>query len=88
MKCMQQYRCSCDVCRWWKDLDFANKYPYARDRLVECYFWILGVYFEPKYSRARKMLTKVFKLISIIDDTFDAYATYDELVTFTDAIER
>uniref|UniRef100_M1BR35 Sesquiterpene synthase 2 n=1 Tax=Solanum tuberosum TaxID=4113 RepID=M1BR35_SOLTU len=74
--------------KWWKDLDFANKYPYARDRLVECYFWILGVYFEPKYSRARKMLTKVFKLISIIDDTFDAYATFDELVTFTDAIER
>ncbi|XP_049344246.1 terpene synthase 9-like [Solanum verrucosum] len=77
-----------ELSRWWKDLDFSTKYPYARDRLVECYFWILGVYFEPKYSRARKMLTKVFKLISIIDDTFDAYATYDELVTFTDAIER
>ncbi|KAL3334817.1 hypothetical protein AABB24_031168 [Solanum stoloniferum] len=77
-----------ELTRWWKDLDFANKYPYARDRLVECYFWILGVYFEPKYSRARKMLTKVFKVTSIIDDTFDAYATYDELVTFTDAIQR
>lgn len=76
------------VCRWWKDLDFANKYPYARDRLVECYFWILGVYFEPKYSRARKMMTKVLNLTSIIDDTFDAYATFDELVTFNDAIQR
>nr|AAC39432.1 germacrene C synthase [Solanum lycopersicum] len=77
-----------DLTRWWKDLDFANKYPYARDRLVECYFWILGVYFEPKYSRARKMMTKVLNLTSIIDDTFDAYATFDELVTFNDAIQR
>ncbi|XP_015078050.1 (E,E)-germacrene B synthase [Solanum pennellii] len=77
-----------DLTRWWKDLDFANKIPYARDRLVECYFWILGVYFEPKYSRARKMMTKVLKMTSIIDDTFDAYANFDELVTFNDAIQR
>ncbi|XP_015078497.2 germacrene C synthase-like [Solanum pennellii] len=77
-----------DLTRWWKDLDFANKIPYARDRLVECYFWILGVYFEPKYSRARKMMTKVLKMTSIIDDTFDAYANFDELVPFNDAIQR
>ncbi|PHT33625.1 hypothetical protein CQW23_25425 [Capsicum baccatum] len=77
-----------ELTRWWKDLDFANKYPYARDRLVECYFWILGVYFEPQYSRARKMMTKVLKITSIIDDTYDAYATFDELVPFTDAIQR
>nr|UYW66145.1 (E)-caryophyllene synthase [Solanum elaeagnifolium] len=77
-----------ELTRWWKDLDFANKYPYARDRLVECYFWILGVYFEPKYSCARKMMTKVIQMASLIDDTFDAYATLDELVQFTDAIQR
>ncbi|KAM3304362.1 hypothetical protein P3S67_015394 [Capsicum chacoense] len=77
-----------ELTRWWKDLDFANKYPYARDRLVECYFWTLGVYFEPQYSRARKMMTKVIKITSIIDDTYDAYATFDELVPFTDAIQR
>ncbi|KAG5601072.1 hypothetical protein H5410_032442 [Solanum commersonii] len=77
-----------ELTRWWKDLDFANKIPYARDRLVECYFWILGVYFGPKYSRARKMMTKVLKITSVIDDTFDAYASYDELVTFSDAIQR
>ncbi|KAH6767998.1 hypothetical protein C2S51_013334 [Perilla frutescens var. frutescens] len=29
--------------RWWKELDFANKLPFARDRLVENYFWIVGV---------------------------------------------
>ncbi|XP_049379015.1 sesquiterpene synthase 12-like [Solanum stenotomum] len=77
-----------ELTRWWKDLDFANKTPYARDRLVECYFWILGVYFDPKYSHARKMMTKVLKMASIIDDTFDAYATYDELAPFNDIIQR
>ncbi|TMW90138.1 hypothetical protein EJD97_016149 [Solanum chilense] len=77
-----------DLTRWWKDLDFANKYPYARDRLVECYFWILGVYFEPKYSRARKIMTKVIQMASFFDDTFDAYATFDELEPFNNAIQR
>lgn len=77
-----------ELTRWWKDLDFANKLPYVRDRLVECYFWILGMYFEPKYSRARKMMAKVLKMSSIIDDTYDAYGTLDELAPFTDAIQR
>ncbi|KAF7141749.1 hypothetical protein RHSIM_Rhsim06G0190500 [Rhododendron simsii] len=74
--------------RWWKILDFANKLPFARDRLVEGYFWVLGVYFEPQYILARKILTKVFYMTSIIDDIYDVYGTLEELVLFTDAIER
>ncbi|WMV34354.1 hypothetical protein MTR67_027739 [Solanum verrucosum] len=77
-----------ELTRWWKDLDFANKLSHVRDRLVECYFWILGMYFEPKYNRARTMMTKVLKMSSIIDDTYDAYGTLDELASFTDAIQR
>ncbi|XP_043701572.1 (-)-germacrene D synthase-like [Telopea speciosissima] len=74
--------------RWWKELEFATKLPYARDRLVECYFWIVGVYFEPHYSLARMILTKVIAMTSIIDDTYDVYGTLEELKLFTDAIER
>ncbi|XP_042478206.1 (-)-germacrene D synthase-like isoform X2 [Macadamia integrifolia] len=74
--------------RWWKDLDFATKLPYARDRLVECYFWIVGVYFETHYSLARMILTKVITMTSIIDDTYDVYGTLEELKLFTDAIDR
>ncbi|CAN4114379.1 unnamed protein product [Withania somnifera] len=40
-----------EVSRWWKDLNFVKTLPYARDRVVECYFWALGVYFEPQYSQ-------------------------------------
>jgi len=75
-------------CRWWKDLDFVTTLPYARDRVVECYFWALGVYFEPQYSQARVMLVKTISMISIVDDTFDAYGTVKELEAYTDAIQR
>nr|A0A7G5KLV1.1 RecName: Full=Sesquiterpene synthase TPS2; AltName: Full=Beta-copaene synthase TPS2; AltName: Full=Beta-cubebene synthase TPS2; AltName: Full=Beta-ylangene synthase TPS2; AltName: Full=Terpene synthase 2; Short=CoTPS2 [Cananga odorata]QMW48843.1 terpene synthase 2 [Cananga odorata] len=74
--------------RWWKDNDFARKLPFIRDRLVECYFWILGVYYEPRYSRGRMMTTKVISLTSIMDDTYDVYGKLDELELLTTAIER
>ncbi|XP_030931548.1 (-)-germacrene D synthase-like [Quercus lobata] len=76
------------ITRWWKDLDFAKKLPFARDRVVEGYFWIVAVYFEPQYSLARKILTKVIAMTSIIDDIYDVYGTLEELEPFTEAIER
>ncbi|XLR36264.1 hypothetical protein S83_064164 [Arachis hypogaea] len=77
-----------NICKWWKELNVAVKLPYARDRIVECCNWILAVYFEPQYSQARKILIKLIALISIIDDTYDAYGTIAELKLFTEAIER
>nr|AEP17005.1 (E)-beta-caryophyllene synthase [Vitis vinifera] len=77
-----------DISAWWKDLDFAHKLPFARDRVVECYFWILGVYFEPQFFLARRILTKVIAMTSIIDDIYDAYGTLEELELFTEAVER
>ncbi|KAK9209485.1 hypothetical protein WN944_001851 [Citrus x changshan-huyou] len=77
-----------EISRWWKDIDFATKLPFARDRLVECYFWILGVYFEPKYSITRKFMTKIIAIASVIDDIYDVYGTLEELKLFTHAIER
>ncbi|KAL1802473.1 hypothetical protein DCAR_0934040 [Daucus carota subsp. sativus] len=77
-----------EITRWWKDLDFANKLPFARDRVVECYFWITGVYFEPQYASARTFVTKVITLTSTVDDIYDAYGTVEELDQFTDAIEK
>ncbi|KAM3359804.1 vetispiradiene synthase 2-like [Capsicum galapagoense] len=73
---------------WWKDLDFASKLSYVRDRMVECFFWAVGVYFEPQYSRARVMLAKCIAMISVIDDTYDSYGTLNELVVFTEAVDR
>ncbi|KAK2984766.1 hypothetical protein RJ640_004591 [Escallonia rubra] len=77
-----------DISRWWKDIDFASKLPFARDRLVECYFWILGVNFEPKYSFGRNFMTKIIALASVIDDIYDVYGSLEELKLFTEAVER
>ncbi|XP_044507255.1 (-)-germacrene D synthase-like [Mangifera indica] len=76
------------IFKWWNDLGLANKLPYVRDRVVECYFWILGVYFEPEYELARRFLTKVIATTSLIDDTYDVYGTVDELELFTSAIQK
>ncbi|KAH9803305.1 alpha-humulene/(-)-(E)-beta-caryophyllene synthase [Citrus sinensis] len=78
-----------DMTRWWIDLDFSTKLPYARDRIVELYFWILmGAYYEPKYAFGRIFMSKLISMISILDDTFDAYGTYDELKLFVEAVKR
>jgi hypothetical protein len=37
---------------------------------------------------ARKFMTKLVVIITMIDDTYDAYGTIDELELFTKAIER
>nr|GEY78512.1 alpha-isocomene synthase [Tanacetum cinerariifolium] len=56
--------------------------------MVECYFWSLGVFFEPKYSQSRMFLAKVIAVATILDDTYDAYGTYEELDIFTEALQR
>ncbi|KAK9674403.1 hypothetical protein RND81_12G230100 [Saponaria officinalis] len=76
------------ISKWWKDIDVQKKLPYARDRITECYFWIVGVYYEPQYALARTFAAKVIALTSVLDDTYDAFGTYDELVLLTNAFER
>ncbi|KAJ4724508.1 Terpene synthase [Melia azedarach] len=73
---------------WWIDLKFKLKLSYARDRIVEIYFSAVAEYFEPCYSHARLMHTKILVLLTLIDDTFDAYGTFEELQNFTDAVQR
>ncbi|VFQ92499.1 unnamed protein product [Cuscuta campestris] len=77
-----------NLTRWWKDLGAAEKLSFARDRLVECYLWTLGVFFEPHYSAAREFFLKIISLTSILDDIYDVYGTPDELQLFTDAFQR
>nr|ABX57720.1 sesquiterpene synthase [Vanda hybrid cultivar] len=73
---------------WWKNLGLSKKLPFSRDRLVECYFWVLSVYFEPCYSRARTIMTKCIIQMSYLDDIYDVYGKLEELRLLTDAIER
>jgi hypothetical protein len=64
------------------------EFPYARDRIVEVYFWANGIHFEPQYAFSRMMVTKYMKIVSLVDDTYDAYESFEEIQHFTNAIER
>ncbi|ONI13051.1 hypothetical protein PRUPE_4G200100 [Prunus persica] len=77
-----------EIIRWWKQLDFGRKLPFARNRIVELYCWVLGVYFEPQYLFGRKFLTKIIALLCVMDDIYDAFGTFEELEIFTEAIHQ
>uniref|UniRef100_A0A2K1R5T6 Terpene synthase metal-binding domain-containing protein n=1 Tax=Populus trichocarpa TaxID=3694 RepID=A0A2K1R5T6_POPTR len=62
-----------NLSKWWKELEFTTKLPFARDRLIECYIVIL---------------TKSTMLVSILDDIYDVHGTIEELEQFTKMIER
>lgn len=74
--------------RWWRHTYNTMKLGYARDRLVENYFWTCGVFHEAKYSRARMMFAKTVGLLSTMDDTYDAHATLEDCCKLNEAIQR
>ncbi|CAL1352342.1 unnamed protein product [Linum trigynum] len=76
------------ITRWWIDLDFATKLSFARDRLIEIYFWAVGAMWEPKFSTSRYVLSKLTMLVSVVDDIYDVHGTIDELEIFTTAVEK
>ncbi|KAJ1382418.1 Terpenoid cyclases/protein prenyltransferase alpha-alpha toroid [Sesbania bispinosa] len=77
-----------ELSRWWKEIGLASKLDFVRDRLMEVNFWALGMAPDPQLSDCRKAVTKMFGLVTIIDDVYDVYGTLDELQLFTDAVER
>ncbi|XXG69515.1 hypothetical protein AAC387_Pa06g2360 [Persea americana] len=76
------------VSRWWKDLGLGEQLSFARDRLVESFFWAAALTPEPQFGRCREAVAKVVEFIAIIDDMYDVYGTVDELELFTDAVDR
>ncbi|KAL3513017.1 hypothetical protein ACH5RR_025734 [Cinchona calisaya] len=74
--------------RWWKKTCLAEKLTFARDIMVENFFWTIGMISDLQYGYGRRMLTKVATLITVIDDVYDGYGTLGELELFTSAVER
>ncbi|XP_054778344.1 probable terpene synthase 2 [Prosopis cineraria] len=77
-----------NITKWWKESEFTRKVPYARDRLVESYFWALSLSYEPQFSIARMLAGKLVAIIAVLDDTYDVYGKLEELEPFTEAIHR
>ena len=74
--------------RWGNDLYEEVGLTYSRHRMVECFFWSCTVHYEENYGHARMILSKLFALASLLDDTFDMHATLEEGRKLNEAIQR
>ncbi|KAG8370960.1 hypothetical protein BUALT_Bualt13G0037500 [Buddleja alternifolia] len=77
-----------DIFKWWKESNFTSKFPYMRERVMESYFWMVGIHFKPEYSFSRSAATKALVLATVLNDTYGNYATLEELDIFTDILQR
>ncbi|EOA26772.1 hypothetical protein CARUB_v10022869mg [Capsella rubella] len=76
------------VSRWWRETGLGTQLHFARDRIVENYFWTIGQIQEPQYGNVRRVVTKINTLLTSIDDIYDIYGTLEELQLFTVAFEN
>ncbi|XP_010514206.1 PREDICTED: 1,8-cineole synthase 1, chloroplastic [Camelina sativa] len=76
------------VSSWWKDTCLANELPFVRDRIVENYFWTVGLIYEPQFGYIQRIMTIVNALVTTIDDIYDIYGTLEELELFTSTVEN
>nr|T1RRJ4.1 RecName: Full=(-)-endo-fenchol synthase, chloroplastic; Short=Alpha fenchol synthase; Short=LsFENS; AltName: Full=Alpha pinene synthase; AltName: Full=Limonene synthase; Flags: Precursor [Lavandula stoechas]AGN72801.1 alpha fenchol [Lavandula stoechas] len=77
-----------DLSRWWNSTGLAEKLPFARDRIVESYFWAMGTFEPHQYGYQRELVSKIIALTTVVDDIYDVYGTLEELELFTDVIRR
>ncbi|VVA93394.1 unnamed protein product [Arabis nemorensis] len=76
------------ISSWWNSSGLVKQLDFVRDRVTESYFWSIGIYYEPEFKYYRKILTKLFMLIAIMDDIYDIYGTLEELEIFTNVVEK
>nr|GEZ06556.1 probable terpene synthase 11 [Tanacetum cinerariifolium] len=61
---------------------------FVRDRHVECFLWTVGGLPEPKYSATIIEMAKTTSILLLLDDIYDTYGSYDDLLLFTKIIQR
>ncbi|XP_074270103.1 (3S,6E)-nerolidol synthase 1-like [Silene latifolia] len=76
------------VSRWWKGLRLTEELEFARNQPGKWHMWSVACLPGPDMAEQRKELTKAISFIYIIDDIFDLYGTLDELILFTEAVNR
>ncbi|KAJ0984441.1 hypothetical protein J5N97_002797 [Dioscorea zingiberensis] len=77
-----------NLAQQWRELGLAKKLPFARDRPLECFLWTVGLFPEPNFSECRIEVAKAVAILLVLDDVYDSYGCLDELILFTDAVQR
>ncbi|XP_074270104.1 (3S,6E)-nerolidol synthase 1-like [Silene latifolia] len=76
------------VSTWWKGLRLTEELQSARNQPAKWHMWSLACLPSPDMAEQRVELTKAIAFVYIIDDIFDLYGTLDELILFTEAVNR
>lgn len=69
-------------------MGLSQELKFARDQPLKWFMWPLAVLSNPQFSKYRVELAKAISFIYVIDDIFDVYGTPDELILFTEAVNR
>ncbi|XP_020591254.1 myrcene synthase, chloroplastic-like [Phalaenopsis equestris] len=77
-----------NVINWWARLDLGKTLSFSRNRLIECFFYVVGIVHGPDSGFCREKLTQVGMLIATVDDVYDIYGSLEELELFTQIIDR
>ncbi|KAF8043192.1 hypothetical protein BT93_A1512 [Corymbia citriodora subsp. variegata] len=75
------------LARWWVNLGL-NKMDFCRDRLMEHFLWNALMVYEPQFGAFREMSTKITCMITLMDDVYDVFGSWEELQLLTKFIER
>uniref|UniRef100_A0A7N0UKJ0 Uncharacterized protein n=1 Tax=Kalanchoe fedtschenkoi TaxID=63787 RepID=A0A7N0UKJ0_KALFE len=76
------------ISEWWDDKGLAMKMERARNQPLKWYLWSMAILEDPGHSEQRIDITKTISLIYTVDDVYDVYGTVEELVLFTEAVNR
>ncbi|XP_028771243.1 terpene synthase 10-like [Neltuma alba] len=76
------------VLRWWKRTGLGEKLSFVRDRMVENLMGTVGLAFQPQFRYFRRVVSKVFAMITRIDDMYDVHGSLEELKLFTEVVNR
>ncbi|KAI3784572.1 hypothetical protein L1987_43673 [Smallanthus sonchifolius] len=81
-----------EVSKWWENLGLAHKLGFVRDRLMECFFWTIGVVSEPQYHSCHVKVKDVVESLEKYHDLMKwssvVFRLYNDLATSSDEIER
>ncbi|KAL3839185.1 hypothetical protein ACJIZ3_023776 [Penstemon smallii] len=79
------------ITKWRNEVGLANKndLKHARNQPLKWYTWSMAILIDDSsFSWQRVEFTKSVAFIYLIDDIFDLYGTLDELISFTEAVNR
>ncbi|KAL1188319.1 S-(+)-linalool synthase [Cardamine amara subsp. amara] len=74
--------------KWWRELGLEKELKKARNQPLKWYTWSMEILQDPTLTDQRLDLTKPISLVYIIDDIFDVYGELEELIIFTQVVER